>query len=657
MKNRYLLTSAILFAVCISALAQKADPTIMVVNGEPVSRSEFVYIYDKNNAANLTDKKSKDDYVKMFINFKLKVADAKAQGIDTTASFRTELRRYRDQLAAQYLTSDSMQNALVAEAYSHLQKDLDISHIFIMVPRNASPADTLSAYNKAVEAKRQLANQSFDAVAKKYSDDKSVADNGGHIGWITGFGTIYPFEKAAYSLKVGQISDPVRSPIGYHIIKVNAERPSPGEVHVAHIVKIFNKDKTNTAQIKQTMDSIYNLLQNGADFVKLAAQYSDDQMSARNGGDLPAFGTGRMVPQFETQAFALQNPGDISKPFETPYGWHVLKLIAKQPLASFDELKPQIENRLKSDMRADMPKQAFIDKLIHKYQPEMYFEHLEDYYPLIDTTKIGRDITLDSTFFKKAFLLPDKPLIYLAGKTFTEKDFTAYMQSNYATNKMSPQDIIDDKARGFLAQLLINRESDQLPYENPDFRNLVREYHDGILLFDVSDKEVWSRATTDTLGQENFFNANRTKYVWEKPRFKGTIVYCANEQAYNAAKEIVKKAGKAPFEKTLIDKLNNDSVQNVKFQRGLFAQGENKDVDKQIFKVNNDTVKSNFDPKFPYVLVVGKNIGKKPQNYTDVRGQLTTDYQDYLEKNWLDSLHKKYPVAIDQIVLDSVKEN
>ncbi|MCL2596551.1 MAG: peptidyl-prolyl cis-trans isomerase [Paludibacter sp.] len=646
-------TKIILFfsfsVVCNGILfAQKNDPILMTVGASNVPLSEFEYLYNKNNAGDVVDKKTLSEYVQMFEIFKLKVEDAKTQGLDTTASFRTEFGQYRNQLAQQYLTDDASQKAVELQAYNNMKEDLDVSHILISLPLQATPADTLAAYKKALAALSALKNEPFDSVAKRFSDDKMVQQNGGHFGWLTAFSTIYPFEKAAYALKAGEISQPVRSQVGYHIIKVNARRPDEGEVQVAHIFKAFDKNNSErNLENEKLMDSIYNRLLAGDEFGKLANTYSDDRSTAQKGGELQPFHTGQMMPEFEQQAFALKNIGDISKHFTTSYGFHIIKLVDKKPLGTFDELKPQIERQLQRDERSQAGRNAFIANLKAKYKPVILTTNLANYYPFVNTD--GTNYPLDTVFFKKTENF-DKPILKLNGKTYTQADLNIYMKTYYMTQKRLPQDIIADKVNEFQGRKLLDLEDAQLETKYTDFRNLVREYHDGILLFDVSNSEIWERSQTDTTGLEQYFAQNKDKYVWDTPHYKGTVVYCRDLDTYQNAINISHENQQCEAE---LLALNNDSVRAIRLQQGLFAPGDNKEVDKLVFE-NID----NYEPdeQFPYSFLIGKEL-IVPEDYTDVRWQVSSDYQELLETNWVNRLRAQYPVKIDENVLKLVKEN
>ena len=639
------LTGAILTVTALSA--QSNDPVIMTINGSPVLKSEFEYVYNKNNSNNAIDKKSLEEYVDLFINFKLKVEEAKAQGMDTTNAFIDELGGYRTQLAKPYLVDAEADEDVLKEAYERMKEDIEVSHILIRVDENAPAADTLAAWNKAQNILKRLKKENFVKVAKEVSEDQSVEQNDGNIGWITSFRTIYPFETAAYNTPVGSISQPVRTIFGYHIIKVHARRNTLGEVLTSHIMKFTSEDEAANEIAKIQIDSLYARALAGEDFGTLAGAHSDDKSSAVNNGELPWFGTGRMVPEYETAAFSLKNTGDITVPVRSAYGWHIIKLLNKRDVLSYEELKPTLERSVKRDERATRGKQAFINKLYGMYSVEKNTDNLKDFYTLLD----GRTLS-DSLFVVEAAEL-NKPLLSIAGQTRTQADFAAYLAINRYSEKMAAADIINEKFQAYTDSELLAYEDTQLEKKHDDFRFLMQEYHDGILLFEVSNNEVWERASKDTEGLEQFFAKNKANYTWDKPHYKGRVILCKDAGTLKAAKAIIKKADLDSIDKYLPERLN-DSIQYVKIQKGLFVQGDNKVVDKQIFKVKE---KVELSEDYPYAHLVGKNLYFTPESYTDVRGVVTADYQDYLEKEWIRILREKYPVTINEKVLKTVKKN
>jgi len=635
-------------ALSVSTFAQTTDPVLMTINKKPVLKSEFEYIYNKNNSNNSLDKKTLDEYVDLFVNFKLKVEEAKSQGIDTTKSFINELAGYRTQLTKPYLTDSKVDDALLTEAYERSKEDIDVSHILIRIPPNASPADTLKAFNEINAISKRIQKEDFSKVAKEVSQDQSADKNAGHIGWISAFRTVYPFETVAYNTPVGTISKPVRTAFGYHILKVHGRRNSLGEILVSHIMIFTSKgEDAQNKKAKVTIDSIYSRILAGDDFGKLAKDHSQDKGSSVKNGELPWFGTGRMVPEFETAAFELKNVGDVSKPIQSDYGWHIIKLMDRKGLAAFDELKADLERKVKRDERANRGQHVFLTKSRQTNNYQETTSSIREFYKLLDKRKLS-----DSTFIADAAQL-DKPLFSFAGKNFTQADFAKYLKKNNASEKSIPSEIIDEKLNAFADTELLAYEDSQLENKYDDFRFLMQEYHDGILLFEVSNREVWEKASKDTPGLAKYFNEHKNDYTWEKPHFKGHVILCKDKETLNSAKSIVKKSENDSIDKYLRTRLN-DSIQYVKVEKGLYVQGENKVVDDQIFKT-----KEKYEPtkEYPFFFVTGKLLKNKPEDYTDVRGLVTADYQEFLEREWIKALRAKYPVNVDQNVLKTVKKN
>jgi peptidyl-prolyl cis-trans isomerase SurA len=638
----------ILLALSVGSFAQTSDPVLMTINGKPVLKSEFEYIYNKNNTNNSLDKKTLEEYVDLFVNFKLKVEEAKKQGIDTTASFINELSGYRSQLIKPYLTDTKVDEALLREAYEHSKEDVDVSHILIRTTQNATPADTLKAWNEINAIWKRLEKENFARVAKEVSQDQSAEQNSGHIGWISAFRTIYPFETAAYNTPVGTYSKPIRTAFGYHIVKALARRNSLGEVLVSHIMIFTSKgNEIQNKKAKSTIDSLYQRVLAGDNFGELAKKYSQDKSSALKGGELPWFGTGRMVPEFETAAFALKSINDVSQPIQSAYGWHIIKLIDKKGLAPFDELKADLERKMKRDERANLGQQTFLNKLRVDYHYSPIEANVRDFYKLLEDKKLN-----DSTFIAVIDKL-NKPIFSFAGKNYSQTDFARYLKKNSTTNKSTASEIIDEKLNAFVNAELLAYEDGQLESKYPEFRYLMQEYHDGILLFEISNSEVWDKASKDTEGLIRYFNDHKIDYTWEKPHFKGHIIYCKDKETLAAAKLIVKKAANDSIDKYLRTRLN-DSIPYVKVEKGLYVQGENKVLDDQIFKSKEKYVPST---DYPYVFVAGKMLKNKPENYSDVRGLVTADYQEYLEQEWIKALKAKYSVNVDQNILKTVKKN
>ena len=578
----------ILLAGAMLSRAQE-DQVLMTINGEPVMASEFLYIYEKNNQENNVEKKSMQDYLELFVNFKLKVTEAIAQGVDTTEAFKKELAGYRAQATPKYMQDHAAIDSLVNLSYQRMANVRRVAHIAVQCPAGSdsiTEATALAKINLARErvttgVEKQIKKgrkwvtiqepEAFADVAREMTEDQQGKENGGELGWIQVFRFVYPFEEAVYNTPVGQVSEVFRSPYGFHIAFVEEERAFE-EVHAAHIMKMMPRGAEDMAfDAKKQIDSLYQIVLAGADFAEVATAYSDDKGSARKGGDLGWFGRGMMVQPFENITFDMQ-PGEMSEPFPTRFGWHFVKLYGKRNIQPLDSIRDQVLAQVKRDVRMKEAEKSFINKTRAEYN------------------------------------LPAE---------MSDADVKAYAETH-------------------------------LEEKYADLRHLVREYHDGILLFDVSLREVWDKANKDTEGLAAFFKANKKNYTWNDPHFKGYIIQAKDMASAKAAKQIVKNANPDSVMNYLNQRINVDSVTYVKVQSGLWTKGQNAMVDSYAFK--DKTAEFTPSDEYPIIIAVGKVI-TAPQVYTDVRGQVTNDYQDYLEKQWVATLREKYPVVINQEVL------
>lgn len=606
-----------------------ASDTLMLVGKTPVSISEFEYVYKKNNAENV---KTIDEYLTLYENFKLKVVEAESRGLDKTETFRQELLGYREQLKGTYLTDMQKFNSFVEEAYQRSLEDIDVSHILFQIPQDATTDDTLQAYSRALQAKKRLETESFETVAREMSDDVSVSRNGGRLGYITSMMTIYPFETAVYNMSVGVVSNPIRTQIGYHIIYVHNRRPAVGEIRVRHILKTINQRMSESAkkQVKQEVDSLVALLQQGFDFEELAKTTSDDKYSAVNGGDLSWFGLGRMVPEFERAAFALKNVGDISEPILSPFGWHIIKLEEKRVLTK-EAKKKKIESRLQRDFRMLDVKKSFVEKLKNDYAFKLNQVAVDD------LNKMLMECETDSILRVKSSLLNDV-LFLFAEEKVSQKDFV--LQNITFPNKHLFQELLQD----YIATRLINYEDSRLEDKYSDFRNLMREYREGMLLFELSKHEVWDKAANDTLGLENYFAKNRDKYKYETPLFKGYIIACRDKKVAKQIQKIVKNANPDSISSYINRRINLDAIPLVKLEKGVWEKGVNSVVDCLAFEKKKQMIEDK-KAEYPFVFLKGE-LQEFPERYQDVRGLIISDYQEYIEKEWVKRLREKYPIQI-----------
>ena len=591
MKKTFL--SIILIGASLLSSAQE-DKVLMTINGEPITASEFLYIYEKNNQETSLEKKSMQEYLDLFINFKLKVTEAIAQGVDTTQEFKDELKGYRAQATPKYLQDNEAIDSLVLLSYNRMANIRKASHIAVQCPMDADSATLAAATQKINELRQRVTVglpkevkkgrkkitvqevEDFAEVAMTYSEDPTAKQGKGELGWIQPFRYVYPLEDAVYTTPVGEISQVFRSPFGLHIAKVEGERAFE-EVHAAHIMKMTPAgDLQRLAAAKFMMDSIYELaIQDTVDFAELAQANSEDRGSAIRGGDLGWFGRGAMVQPFEDITFGLKE-GEISEPFQTRFGIHISKLYGKRSIQPLDSMRSHLLRQVQRDQRMQIANESFITKTRAEYN------------------------------------LPAE---------MSDADVKAYADAH-------------------------------LEEKYPELRNLVREYHDGILLFDVSLREVWDKANKDHEGLTTFFKANKKQYTWDEPRYKGWIIYAKTDVAAKAAKQIVKGASdKAKVDSILNERVNLDSVTYVKVEYGLWTAGKNAAVDVYGFKSKTATYTASEE--YPVVVAVGKVL-KRPEEYSDDRGKIVTDYQDYLEKLWIANLREKYPVVINEEVWNEI---
>jgi peptidyl-prolyl cis-trans isomerase SurA len=697
----------LLTVVAISCLnAQTNDPALLTVAGEKVSKTDFLNVYKKNNIkGEVMDRKSLEEYLDLFINFKLKVKEAEEQKLDTFTSFKTELAGYRKQLAQPYMTDKVVDEDLIKEAFDRAQWDIRASHILIMVDKNAAPEDTLKAYNKVMDIRKLITgakdfvkmdtthynkktgvtesghaafekdkiNDSliivkfqgnggdFAKVAMAYSEDRSARDridpgskanikgNGGDLGYFSVLDMIYPFENAAYNTKVGSVSMPVRTDYGYHLIKVVNRQPAMGKVVVAHIYVSVPKDAKpeDLAGYKSKIDEAYSKLKAGAKYEDIVNEYSDDKGSAAKGGVLPGFGVNRMVPEFIDAISKLKNIGDYSDPVQTAYGWHIIKLIERKPIKSFEDEKAQLKARIIKDSRSDKSKESVIFRIKNENNFKEFPETLKDFYTVVDTTifEAKWDVAAADKLNKTMFVLGDQ--------NFTQKDFAQSLASKQSKRpKINIKNFLNEKFTQYIDDMCLNYEDSKLETKYPEFKSLMKEYRDGIMLFELTDKKVWSKAIQDTTGLKEFYEPNKTKYMWDQ-RLDASIYTCKDESVAKAARKLVKSVSKGSItEADLLKKINTDSIALLKIEHKKYIKGDNAIIDSVKWEkgVSPDMVKYN---KIVFV-VVHNLVAPEPKSIKEAKGLITADYQNYLEKEWIEQLRKKYPYEVNKDVFESL---
>lgn len=638
----------ILVLASLTVSAQKKGETIVTIGNEKISREEFEANYKKNNS-NVLDKKdlkTPAEYLDLYIKFKLKVLEAERLGYDTVRSYREELEGYRRELAKPYLTDVSYNEEMVKTAYYRTVNERKASHLLIRVTPEAAPADTLAAWNKINDIRNQiLAGADFNEMASKYSEDPSAAQNKGLLGYFSAFQMVYPFEDMTYRTPVGQVSPIIRTRFGYHIIKVHDERPAAGEIKVAHIMKMFPQQASEEtiAKLKLAADSIYQKALSGADFAELAKKYSDDKQSSTDGGVMNWFTPNNMVPSFAEAAFALKNDGDISPVIRTPYGWHIIKRLERRTTQPFEKVKADLEAKIKQNPQISKHSDEVFDrKLRTEYNLKINEPNFSKYLEWTADTANWKKQTAEDTVQKLQ-------LVTFADQKLTTGAFTNYLQKlNFRPQVNQTEAQLKNQFDKFINQELLRYENTQLERKHPDFVRIYQEYHDGILLFNISKDKIWDVATTDTVRLQNYFDHCTKKYYWNE-RFKGWIIK-ANDLYTRANIESLLNESKATQKEEFIDLFNTPTDIKIQITDVICEKGENPIVDYFIW---NGPKPSDFDETTTFVH--GKIVKNEVKGLKDAWGLYSTDFQEQIEKEWIESLQKKYPVVINRKVLEKIQ--
>ncbi|UGS20487.1 peptidylprolyl isomerase [Flavobacterium cyclinae] len=630
-------------------IAQTKD-VLFTIDDNPYYTDEFIRVYNKNlDLVKDDSQKDLDKYLELFLGYKLKVQKANKVGLQYGTNYQNELKSYRNQLSKNYVNDSKVTNELVKEAYDRLQQEIRASHILVLLDEGATPEDTLKAYNKIVDIKRRLdAGEDFVTVAKQTSEDPSVKDNNGDLGYFSAFRMVYPFENAAYKTNVGQVSKPFRTRFGYHIVKVVDKRINRGEVTVAHIMILKNTDEAQNAKAKSTIEDIYQKIQQGESFETLAQQFSEDKSSAPKGGVLQRFGSGQLSSEeFENVAFELKDKKQISKPFETQFGWHIVKLIDKHPVRTYDEMKTELEEKIRKDERSLLITNSLAKKLRSKYSI------LKDVKILVKIKAVVTDEFYAQTWDvnEKTKAIKGVVLTINKDKKLNANQFIDFIigkqKSNIKTKPISR--LVDELFEKFIDEQLIAYYNENLENEFPDFKNIMEEYRDGLLLFDLMEKEIWNRAKNDTIGLNEFFKNNISNYQWKK-RYNVDILSSTDAKIIEKAQKYLKKGKSLDYIK---EQLNKDGKVNIMSKSGLYE--EDYDVLTQYQNVSKGVTSIVSKDKYYFVLNI---IDEKPagaKELSECRGKVISDYQQYLENHWVDELKKEFSIHINQEVFSKVK--
>jgi peptidyl-prolyl cis-trans isomerase SurA len=627
-----------------------SNKTLLTVNGQEIKVAEFTSVYEKNlDLVQDPEQKKIDNYLPLFISYKSKLMQAHNLGLDTMKVYSKELAGYRKELAAPYFKDPKEEEKLLKEAWERSKYDLKVSHILLQIKEDASPADSLKKYKKLMAIRKEIKSGkiSFADAAKKYSEGPSNV-KGGELGWMSVFQMVYPFESGAYNTPVGEISKPVRSSFGYHLIQVNDKRESKGKVQIAHIflkaAPGAKADSINEVN-KALMDTIYTQIKAGKEFADMARRYSDDKRSGMNGGVLPVLKAGKLMPVMDNLAFGLQE-GEVSEPFQTQYGWHILKVLKKYPVLSYEESKEELKKELSKDNRSKYIDKSVVNHLLSKYKIKKNNKKFTSIEKAIDTSYLKPN-------WKYTTNVKDGVVLTIEDKKINASDYISFLENNpvNARNKFSLKYVLQQKRKAFVEAEVLKYYDENLENEFPKFKEVMTNYREGILIYNLMNLKIWDKSFVDSTGLATYYDEHKTEYMWPE-RADLLIAKCFNE---NAAKKVLKYMKRGKSKEYIEKKINKDAQVGVTFQTGIITP-EN-DVLPEGFEWKKGVSKIYKKSDTDFVIVdIKKFVEPQVKTLEETRNRVRTDYQNYLEKEWNKELKNDYKAIVNDEVLKAVKE-
>ncbi|WP_296313305.1 peptidylprolyl isomerase [Winogradskyella sp. UBA3174] len=641
-KSLFILLFVLLF-VLNSSFSQSNDGVLLTVDGDQIKTSEFLRVYNKNlDLVKDESQKDVDGYLKLFTEYQLKLKEAKRLKLDENAKYLREFLSYKKQLTKNYLSDNKVTDVLVKEAYERSKLDIKASHILVRIEESSS--DTAKVYNQLLALKERVLKEGYDKVKYDAHDGQTIFLE--DLGYFSAFKMVYDFETVAFNTPAGKISEPFRTQFGYHVVKVDEVRLSRGTITAAHIM-VTLKSKDSTQNSENRINAIYSRLQKGEDFESLAKQFSDDKSSANSGGKLAPFKSGQLTSiQFEDEAFTLKADEDFSKPFKTEYGWHIVKRISLKQILPFEDLKPSLESRVKRDARSRLINSAMVAELEKRYtisrnkDAKAYFETV-----------------IDNRFFSRAWKIPellqkDNVLFTINNNTYTYYDFGRHLlsaQRSYNAKNVPKPKIVEKELNTFYNKTILKYREDNLELENKEFAYILQEYRDGLLLFELMEKEIWNKASKDSIGIENYYNQNKVKYQWSDR----VDIVMASSADKNMVDNVSKMMKRGKSEEVISSKINEEKNQNIIFTKGVFSSKdaklpENLKIAKGISRIYE------HNGAF-HVIDVKEVIPAGQKTLEESRGNVINDYQTQLELDWIDVLYKRFDVSVNKSALKAVK--
>ncbi|MCM1348652.1 MAG: peptidyl-prolyl cis-trans isomerase [Firmicutes bacterium] len=639
MKKTPMVITAAALALASATFAAKQDngnKVVMNIGPEKVTLEEFEYLYNKNNKQQASQT-SLDEYIDMFVNYKMKVLAAKDAGFDTTQAYLQDLEKYTEELARPYLRTEAVDDSLLNVAFKHTQEMVDVDHI--LIPAQVQGKTPRQQKQLADSVREAIANGAdFGEMAKKFSSDKAAASRNGHLGYVIGGMWPYTFEDLAFNTPVGQLSEVKQSPYGFHIVRVINRTPNPGMIKARHILKMTRgMDAEGEARQKKSIDSLYNVVTSGANFAEVAKQNTDEESGQETGGDLPWFATGQMVEEFSNAAFALQ-PGEISKPVKTAFGWHIILCEDRRGVQPMDSIKDKIRKQILNDERSILAVQRTLDN----WKAKQGVTNNPEGEKIVNVAFANP--ALSAVDVQEALSTSETPLAYLGKDAITVAKVAKSMKVNEKMSLADTRNAFDNTLAILLNNLAVDQYIATLPSQSSDYKNLLDEYRDGILLYEISNSEIWDKANTDSIGLQRYYENHITDFAWDKPHYKGMVIAATNDSIADAALEFLTNNMDNLAKVTSTQNIRKRFGNEVKLERVLAGRGDNAIVDFLSFGGPKPEMKGRWKT---YRNFNGKIINA-PEDARDVKGQVSIGYQQQLETEWLKKLHNKYKVKIDR---------
>ena len=638
-----------LFIGYFNGNAQNKKNVLLTINSNPVYSSDFTKVFNKNLDLVVEEsQKNVAGYLDLFIDYKLKITEAYAQELDKNQQYIKEFKKYEDQLAKKYIYDKRVVSKLVEEAYDRSLEEINAEHILVLSNLNDSPNDTLKAYNKIKEAHvKALKGENFTSLVIEYSEEPGAKKSKGKLGYFTAFQMVYPFENTAYNTKVGEISQITRTSFGYHIIKINDRRKKKPKINVSHIMIFSNKDK-KAEDPEERINELYAMIMQGEPFEKIAKQFSEDKNTGVKGGQLKTFGPGDLkAPKFENAAYSIKNGGEILAPIQSAFGWHIIRLNEKFSIPSFEEQKDDIEKKVKGGARALIVTQAINNKIIKKYgfkEGESYISYFNNF---VNDSILSRKWTYSS------IPLTENQILFTIGDhDVTYTDYAEYLRDNQKTIKkyINKESLLIDMYVKFKNETLKNYFKERLEVENTEYATIINDYRNGLLVYDVMNKNIWQIAKTDSTGLKDYYETKKNNYKWKK-RLDVDIYSSSDEITTKQVQTLLMRGEELA---TIKKQINSDGKINVITVSDVFEIDQSELPEDIIPEKGVSDIKLNDG--FYVVVNIKEVIEPTLKEFDEVRGTVISNFQTEIEEKWMQSLRDKYEVKINNKSLKKLKK-